>query len=280
MHFHWAQNNSHGSEHTINGVEYPLELHLVHYSCDWFMIGDALNDYASGTANSKYDDDHVLAVIGIIFEIGDPNPVLQNILDDLIIDGIAQFHDPIEKYGDHLLELYYAEMDMNGLLPVNREMVAYSGSLTTPPCYETVRWHVMKHKMTVSEEQMEQFRSLLSSTNSSDEIAPNYRPVQELHEREIYYCQQDVEDIMVAKDSLTVNFDENESKSSSSENTWFILGVTFIVLFGVSVCIILYLAYIVRVLAKDRRNPFKDDKGAYGRAKHNEVESGQISSNQ
>lgn len=223
------------------------------------MIGDALNDYASGIANSKYDDDHVLAVIGIIFEIGDTNPVLQNILDDLIIDGISKFHDPIDKYGDHLLELYYAEMDMNGLLPVNRELIAYSGSLTTPPCYETVRWHVMKHKMTVSEQQMEQFRLLLSSTNASDEIAPNYRPIHPLNDREIYYCQQDVDDIMVDKDPVIINLDanddnnDNETKSNSSENTWFILGATFIALFGVSVCIIMYLAYIVRLLAKDNQ---------------------------
>ena len=274
MHFHWGQNSLHGSEHTINGEEYPLELHLVHYSCDWYMIGDALGDYASGVANSKYDDDHVLAVIGIIFEIGDPNPVLQNILDDLIIDGISMFHDPIDQYGEHLLELYYAEMDMNGLLPTNREMIAYSGSLTTPPCYETVRWHVMKHKMTVSEEQMEQFRLLLKSTNSSDEIAPNYRPPLNLNGRKIFYCQQDVEDIAVEKDALII--DDNDANltttnSTSSENTWFILGVTFIVLFGLSVCVILYLAHILHLLAKDKR-----DKGGYQKAKVNEVEANQI----
>ena len=133
LHFHWGVDDEHGSEHTINNKSYPLELHLVHYSCDWYMIGGALYDYARGEVAQKYDDDNVLAVIGVLFEIGDePNPVLQQILNDVIIDGVSQFHDPIEKYGDHLLEIFYDEFDMNGLLPDNREMIAYEGIINTP----------------------------------------------------------------------------------------------------------------------------------------------------
>ena len=120
----------------MNGKEYPLELHLVHYSCDWYLLSQALYDYNSGEAAQKFDDDNVLAVIGVLFEIGAPNAVLQQLLDDVIIDGVSQFHDPIERYGDHLLEIFYDEFDLNGLLPENREMYAYQGSLTTPPCYE------------------------------------------------------------------------------------------------------------------------------------------------
>ena len=80
LHFHWGKTNDKGSEHTINGEGYPLEVHLVHYSCDYQVAGDALKDYASGKADLKYDDKHVLAVIGVIFEIGEANEVLEEIL--------------------------------------------------------------------------------------------------------------------------------------------------------------------------------------------------------
>ena len=85
----------------------------------------------------------------------------------------------------------------------------YLGSLTTPPCYETVRWHVMKEMMTVTEEQMEQFRMILRGTNVSDTVAPNYRPVQPLNDRMVYECLEDVDAEEVDKEVVIVYEGEN-----------------------------------------------------------------------
>ena len=30
LHFHWGSKNGRGSEHTINGKRFPMEMHLVH----------------------------------------------------------------------------------------------------------------------------------------------------------------------------------------------------------------------------------------------------------
>eukprot|EP00486_Rosalina_sp_Unknown_P012583 CAMPEP_0201592214 /NCGR_PEP_ID=MMETSP0190_2-20130828/190162_1 /ASSEMBLY_ACC=CAM_ASM_000263 /TAXON_ID=37353 /ORGANISM="Rosalina sp." /LENGTH=398 /DNA_ID=CAMNT_0048050869 /DNA_START=206 /DNA_END=1399 /DNA_ORIENTATION=- len=258
LHFHWGSDNAHGSEHTVNGQEFPLELHLVHYSCDWYLLNEALYDYNSGEVAQRYDDDNilavigvlfeigapnpvlqqilndviidgvsqfhdpiendnVLAVIGVLFEIGAPNPVLQQILNDVIIDGVSQFHDPIEKFGDHLLEIFYDEFDIADLLPDNREVIAYEGSLTTPPCFETVRWHVMKHRMTVSEAQMDQFRVLLRGVNTTNSVAPNFRPVQELNDRQIFHCEEDVDALAVTKDTAEANNGDNGDGSNPDD---------------------------------------------------------------
>jgi len=244
LHFHWGKTNKDGSEHTIAGESFPLEVHLVHYSCDYTVAGDALTDYASGKSGLKYDDANVLAVIGVIFEIGAPNPILNKILDDMIIDNIYEKNEESEV--GKLVEMYYTDFDVKGLLPQSREIYAYQGSLTTPPCYETVRWHLLKEKMTVSEEQMEAFRSLLSSSDLNDSMAPNFRPPMPSNDRTIYRCVEDV-----VPDALYDTPDaKDESKAAStndgltaSELKWKIIGILFICLFVVILCICLCVSF-------------------------------------
>jgi len=226
LHFHWGKTDDDGSEHTINGKAYPLELHLVHYSCDYHDAGEALKDYASGQAASKYDDDNVLAVIGIMFEIGEANPLLNKILDYEILDGIYKHKDTHSQYNG-LIEMYYTEFDLKELLPESRECVAYLGSLTTPPCYETVRWHVMKEPMTVSEEQMARFRVLLESTNVNDTMAPNFRPIQPTNGRKVWQCQEDADE-----DMLGTKTEANVVVLQEEENeAWQHVAIGFIALF-------------------------------------------------
>ena len=44
FHLHWAKNGSNGgSEHTLNGVQYFAELHIVHYDTQYESISDAVN---------------------------------------------------------------------------------------------------------------------------------------------------------------------------------------------------------------------------------------------
>ena len=56
FHFHWGISENTGSEHTVDGVAYPLEVHFVHYN-DAYVFGDAAAQPMG------------LAVIGILFEV-------------------------------------------------------------------------------------------------------------------------------------------------------------------------------------------------------------------
>ena len=111
------------SEHLLGGAAYPMEYHLVH----------------------RNDADE-LAVVGVLVQWGAQNETLQPIFADLPGAG-----ESVERDGT----LNPAE-----LLPANRTMVRYNGSLTTPPCSERVRWHVMLTPVQLSKPQVSAFSSV------------------------------------------------------------------------------------------------------------------------
>ncbi|KAF4528484.1 hypothetical protein B566_EDAN013031, partial [Ephemera danica] len=55
MHFHWGADNTRGSEHTIDGKSFPLELHVVHYKTEY------------GTPTNALTKPDGLAVVGYLF---------------------------------------------------------------------------------------------------------------------------------------------------------------------------------------------------------------------
>jgi carbonic anhydrase len=63
-----------------------------------------------------------------------------------------------------------------GLLPVDRGYWTYTGSLTTPPCTEGVRWFIFQQPVTLSRTQLRNYTSLFRM---------NTRPLQDAHGREI-----------------------------------------------------------------------------------------------
>jgi len=128
------------SEHSIAGEHYPLELHLVHK-----------------------DVDGKLAVIGVLFDAGAESKVLPSLWAQWPrkVDTAAKLPRPF---------------DPSLLLPDNRKVFRYSGSLTTPPCSEGVVWNVMR-------------RTLSDTRGHIDEFIKRYplnaRDIQPLNERKI-----------------------------------------------------------------------------------------------
>merc|ERR1712190_638319 len=81
------------------------------------------------------------------------------------------------------------DLDLSGLIPSDissRGYYAYEGSLTTPPCTNIVRWHVMNARQTIGVNQIAQFRALMMD-NSNKTLAPNYREIMPTF-NEVYAC--------------------------------------------------------------------------------------------
>ncbi len=125
------------SEHTINGESFPMEAHFVHT-----------------------DKDGNLGVVGLMIKVGSNNA------------AIGKFWKVMPKAkGKEKFQIAY---DINKLLPANRSYYRYPGSLTTPPCTESVTWLVLKSPIEISKDQLKAFRSVLNKTN---------RPIQKRNNR-------------------------------------------------------------------------------------------------
>ena len=140
--YHLKQFHFHApSENHIDGQSYPMEAHLVHA-----------------------DDKGNLAVIGVMFNIGEENKTIANIWAKM----------PEKADGKNALESAVSAMN---LLPKNHGYYRFNGSLTTPPCSEGVTWMVMKRPMTVSQAQIDQFSKVMGVANN--------RPVQPINARSV-----------------------------------------------------------------------------------------------
>lgn len=189
FHFHWANINTQGSEHTVDDLQYPLEVHFVHYSCYRSGLGSTLSNYETEddiiAAIEAGDDRHELAVVGIFFELTDyDNPLFDAILSEETLDRIQYSADISGITTPEIVDNVY----LQNIIPeevFTDGYFSYEGSLTTPPCTDIVRWHVMNAKSYIGKAQIARFRELMYTSNKT--MAPNFRDVQE-NVNDVYAC--------------------------------------------------------------------------------------------
>lgn len=128
------------SENTVNGKHFPMELQFVHQS-----------------------KDQELAYVSMMFVPGRPDRALNKLITQLPTKAgeskqlAANTLKTLEKK-KKLASYYY-----------------YAGSMTTPPCTEGVRWYIMNDPLTISDNQLKAFKSVIKQDNN--------RPVQDLNAR-------------------------------------------------------------------------------------------------
>ena len=139
LQFHFHQ----PSEHLISGEAAKMEAHFVH----------------------KNHNKGELLVLAVLMREGEANPVL-----DTIWQNIPQFSDRRSQRSNLTINALQ-------LLPENtNRYYRYRGSLTTPPCSETVTWLILKQPIEVSKLQIARFLAT---------IGTNARPVQALNQRSV-----------------------------------------------------------------------------------------------
>jgi len=133
------------SENQIEGKNFPLEAHFVHVS-------------AKGE----------LAVVAVMFEDSKENEVLKKIWSKMP-----------HKAGETSACGLHSKL-INRIIPKDKDYYRFSGSLTTPPCSEGVRWLVMEDYSHISAAQTKEFFDLFKHANN--------RPIQPINARKVMHA--------------------------------------------------------------------------------------------
>lgn len=163
MHLHWGgwDLEESGAEHTLDGIRYMAELHVVHYNSEMY------NSFAE--AKDKPDG---LAVLAFFFEDGH----FENTYYSDFISNLEKV-----KYAGQSMNL--SSINVRSMLPENlNHFFRYEGSLTTPPCYESVIWTVFDTPITLSHNQIRKLESTLMD-HDNNTIWNDYRIAQPLNQR-------------------------------------------------------------------------------------------------
>lgn len=136
------------SDHTINGRRYDAELHLVHQR----------------VSNSSAAEP--LAVMALLYEESrSESPLLRRLLS--LYNNNATGSRSFDLLGGDYSDL-----------KKQRVILAYKGSLTSPPCAEIVQWVVFRNGVSASRAQLTQIANILGVTG---------RPTQPLNGRVVNY---------------------------------------------------------------------------------------------
>ncbi|KAI4378446.1 hypothetical protein MLD38_015925 [Melastoma candidum] len=133
------------TEHSFDDTRYELELHMVHLS-----------------------EDFHIAVIGILYEFGRPDPFLKKLYP--YIKNVSRE------------EVHLGVVDPWDIEFGSRKYFRYNGSLTVPPCTEGVTWTIIKKVRTASVEQVEALRK-----GVDEGFENNARPIQLRNGRPVHF---------------------------------------------------------------------------------------------
>lgn len=129
------------SEHRAAGQGFPMEVQMLH----------------------KSQQGHLL-VVSVMIKEGQGNAALGAVLRHLPTE-------PGDAYGSNEV------LPLMQLLPKQRTYMRYSGSLTTPPCWENVMWVVLTEPVQASKAQINAFAQILPN---------NVRPVSPVGRRTVF----------------------------------------------------------------------------------------------
>ncbi|PWA22083.1 hypothetical protein CCH79_00010277 [Gambusia affinis] len=167
LHLHWGKDGSPGSEHTIDGEQFPMEMHIVHIKEDYSSLSQAVMD-PSG-----------IAVLGFFFQ----ESLSENKKYAPLVDALKQIIKPSSN-----ATLPGVSLEM--LIPPQsslKKYFRYDGSLTTPNCAEAVVWTLFESTIPLSWSQLSAFWQLQFPEET--EMIQTYRPVQPLNDRPVFYSE-------------------------------------------------------------------------------------------
>ncbi|XP_056305348.1 neuronal pentraxin-1 isoform X1 [Danio aesculapii] len=211
MHLHWGgwDLEASGSEHTMDGIRYMAELHVVHYNSEKYPSFEEAKNKPDG-----------LAVLAFFFEDGH----FENTYYSDFISNLENI-----KYVGQSMSI--SNLNVLSMLSENlSHFYRYKGSLTTPPCFESVMWTVFDTPITLSHNQIRKLESTLMD-HDNETLLNDYRMAQALNERVVEstflprlskggMCrQEEIEAKLKRIESLILSLDKKAVQASRPSST-------------------------------------------------------------
>eukprot|EP00066_Takifugu_rubripes_P029119 XP_011618385.1 PREDICTED: carbonic anhydrase 4-like [Takifugu rubripes] len=166
FHLHWGNGSSvPGSEHTVDGKQYPMELHIVNLKSSY-----------NGNTTLGVADSEGLAALGFFIEVMDGNatgsPASWKTLTSYL-QNITNAGTSVDMASGLTLDALLEGVDRT-------KYYRYLGSLTTPTCNEAVVWTVFKDSIKVSKDLIDLFSTSVyfNTSKNSEFMTDVYRSVQ------------------------------------------------------------------------------------------------------
>ncbi|XP_045446701.1 carbonic anhydrase 3-like [Melitaea cinxia] len=150
------------SEHRIGGLQYPLETQVLHISAEFRTLEEAL-------ASSSRDHQALLVIV-----------------------NLYKFKNHTHRGIEEFLNVANSSLGINTSItprdlaffnPPLKEYVCYQGSLTYPPCTETVLWLVRARALPVTREIIK-----IAANLFEDDVKGSFiRQPQPLNDRKVFY---------------------------------------------------------------------------------------------
>lgn len=152
IHFHWSTVDRDGSEHSINGRKYPVEVHFVHYDVNRRSFEEA-----------HYFKDGIVVLTSFFQVTENPNKML-----DPIIESIRRVpsYNQITELPESLDLLQIISSDL-------KIFFKYRGSLTRAPCSEVVTWIIFPKPVQIGFNQLNAFKTFKFNSRHDDKTNGN-----------------------------------------------------------------------------------------------------------
>ncbi|KAG8242118.1 hypothetical protein J6590_072250 [Homalodisca vitripennis] len=139
-HFHWGSHEGEGSEHTIDGMSYPMEMHLVFFKSQYL------------TQETALQKDDGIVIIAYLVRLEEESTLSLQWLS-------AHLDRILEPQTSTMLPPFPLS---SLVVPVTRDYALYWGSLDLGVCTHTIQWLVSRIALAISVEDLMKFRRTLN----------------------------------------------------------------------------------------------------------------------
>ncbi|KAF5925899.1 hypothetical protein HPG69_000390, partial [Diceros bicornis minor] len=185
-----------GSEHQINHQGFSAEVQLIHFNQELY-----------GNLSAASRGPNGLAILSLFVNVaGSSNPFLSRLLNRDTITRISYKSKSLVRCGGRGMHMrgvqegppsslwpdipaddayFLQDLSLELLFPESFGFITYQGSLSTPPCSETVTWILIDRALNITSLQMHSLRLLSQNPPSQifQSLSGNGRPLQPLAHR-------------------------------------------------------------------------------------------------